>query len=375
MHPNIARQLTGNQKNITQSGQNISEVGPTGTEKITTRSNLDDRLIRFIGIPCFGIIIPNLTGLFGSLYVEDTAYWLGYFYFIALAWSIWMGNRWLLFRQRRHWNWFNRPFVKLVMLLSANVFYTFPLTVGWLSAWYLFLGWPINWAVVQLVTLANVICVIFVTHGYETVFLIRERESDQLRMARVDKARALSELEALKNQIDPHFMFNSLNTLTYLIEEEPQKALLFADKLADVYRYILKSKDRNLVWLNEEIRFLKNYVFLMQLRFGDDIRFELNASGEREESQLIPPISLQLLAENALKHNRFNAKNPLAMHLVIEPGELHFTNNVWLKKEVPPSPKTGLKNLRERYLLLTQKDIEVKQSACLFEVRLPLIVT
>lgn len=344
----------------------------TTTGVVNTRTKMNDFAVRLIGIPAFGIAIPNLTGLFGDLLFNDFKYWLGYLYFIGLAFFIWQGNRWLLFRQRKYWDWFSKPVIKLMMLVSANVFYTFPLTVGWLTMWYLMLGWPVNWEVIRLVTLANVICVIFVTHGYETVFLIKERNTDQVRIANTEKARALSELEALKNQIDPHFMFNSLNTLSFLIEDKPEKALRFADKLADVYRYILKSKDRNLVWLSEEVEFLQNYVFLMQLRFGSDIKLKLQGSIEMDHC-LVPPISLQLLAENAIKHNQFSTSTPLCMELQLEQSSLAFTNNRIPKEEPVPSAKMGLKNLAERYQLLVEKPIEINQTNKAFGVKLPVV--
>jgi hypothetical protein len=138
---------------------------------------LDDRLVMAVGSLGFGLAIPWLTGLYGPHGPRDGVFWIGFFGFIALAAGIWGGNRWLLFKQREHFDWFQRPLRKLLMLVVANVLYTAPITVLGLLAWWAVAGLPVDASTLQIVTLTNVICVLFVTHGYETLFLIRERES------------------------------------------------------------------------------------------------------------------------------------------------------------------------------------------------------
>ncbi len=336
----------------------------------THLSKIDDRLIRLIGIPGFGVIIPNFTGLFGDLGPSDWMYWYGYVYFIFIAWVIWQGNRWLLFRQRENMNWFSNPVRKLTILVAANVFYTAPVTVSLIYGWYAISGiGPVEWSIIQLVTLANVICVIFVTHAYETVFLIKERQSDLVHFEQLERAKVESELEALKSQIDPHFMFNSLNTLAYLIENDQQKALLFNESLSDVYRYILMNKQKELVTLKEELEFANNYFTLIQIRFGTGVRLHVDMRG-LEENKLLSPISLQLLLENAVKHNEFNELKPLDIRLNLEEGWVEVSNNLQLKK-VENSSKIGLRNLRERYRLVVGKEIRVEQSELEFTVKLP----
>lgn len=267
-------------------------------------------------------------------------------------------------------NWFSNPIRKLTMLVAANVFYTAPLTVALISGWYVIseLG-PVDWSVVQLVTLANVICVIFVTHAYETVFLIKERQSDLVNFEKLERAKVESELEALKSQIDPHFMFNSLNTLSYLIENDREKALLFNESLSDVYRYILMNKQKELVTLQEEIEFANSYFVLMQIRFGLGVRFHVDTKGE-EQNKLLAPISLQLLLENAVKHNEFNEERPLDIYLNMLSGWVEVTNNLQIKK-VKNSSKIGLRNLKERYRLVIGKEVMIEQTDQEFKVRLP----
>lgn len=332
-------------------------------------SRIDDRAIRWVGIPVFGVFIPNFTGLFGHYGPADGWYWVGYIYFIFISWSIWHGNRWLLFKQRENMSWFSSPIRKLIMLVAANVFYTAPLTVALIAGWYWFSGLgAVNWDTVQLVALANVICVIFVTHAYETVFLIKERQNDLLAFEQLERAKVESELEMLKNQLDPHFMFNSLNTLSYLIENDQKRALKFNESLSDVYRYILMNKQKELVTLQEELAFANSYFTLVRIRFGMGVKFTADTSDE--ENKLLAPISLQLLLENAVKHNEFTESDPLLISLRINNGWVEVANNLKFKN-VRNTSQIGLRNLNERYRLLTGKEVVVEKTDREFRVKLP----
>lgn len=340
-----------------------------------TKSQINDKKIRLLFIPFFGIVIPNLAGLFGDITFRSPSYWIGYLYFIIISSVIWHGNRFLLFKQREHYDWFANPLRKLVMLVFANIFYTAPVTVIMILFWYHFAGFEhADWNVIKLVTLMNVIAVIFITHVYETVFLIKERENDIIQFEKLERAKAEAELEALKSQIDPHFMFNSLNTLSHLLKTDSKKALQFNENLSDVYRYILMNKDRELVQLKEEIDFLNNYFALLRLRFGKGVELSINGSNKYDQF-LIPPISLQILLENAVKHNNIDEKNPLHIDLELMDSRIIVSNRIKLKKRKIQSPQTGLKSLNERYKLITQKEIKINTNDDLFSVSLPLLKT
>lgn len=323
-------------------------------------------------VPWFGVIIPNLTGLFGDLTPGEGRYWLGYLCFIFLAYTVWWGNRWLYLRQRRHFDWFQRPVSKIITVLFANIFYTAPVTLLWCWAWYEMQGLATDWEALKDSTLFNMIAVIFITHVYETAFLIKDRETDLLRLAKLEQSRALAELEALKNQVDPHFMFNSLNTLSHLVANNQQVAQEFIEKLADVYRYILQSKEKDLVQLLEELQFLNNYFDLLRLRFGGSIQLKIEGVGE--DLQFLPPISLQLLLENAVKHNGFDEKEPLRIRVACFADHLLFINNRKVKNgRGIASNGIGLKNLDNRFQLLLQQSIEVSERSEEFSVKLPLV--
>jgi hypothetical protein len=335
---------------------------------------IDDRWIRAVGVPGFGLAIPQLTGLFGPLGWRDAAAWWGQLWFIALAAAIWQGNRWLLFQQRRRWDWLDHPVRKLVMLVAAIVFYTAPLTAAAIWAWYRAAGLPLDLDALRAVTLMNVICVVFVTHAYETIFLIKARENDQVRAARLEKARVQAELEALHAQIDPHFLFNSLNTMASLIESDPARAREFNERLARVYRYILASRGRPLVTLAEELAFVDDYAGLLALRFGGGLRIERAvAPGVDPERLLMPPIALQVLVENVVKHNALDETAPLAVRLAVRAGEVELVNERRERAPGRPSARVGLRNLNERYKLVVEREISVDAGRERFGVRLPLL--
>lgn len=336
---------------------------------------LNDRRVRLVGIPSLGVFISNVSGLFGPLGPEDLRYWLGLAWFVLLSGLIWQGNRFFLLQQRRYYDWFDHPWRKVSLLLFANIFYTAPLTVVMLTTWYRLAGFPdLDWNAIELVTLANVICVVFITHVYETVYLIQQRESDLLSVARLDRARAEAELLALKSQVDPHFLFNSLNTLAHLIPHAPEQALRFTEGLADVYRYLLGNQRRDLVPLLDELDFTRGYVELLRLRFGDALRLTVDLAPFSDEL-LVPPISLQVLVENAVKHNAFDARAPLEVRVQALGDGLQVENTVRPRLSARPGAGIGLKNLDERCRRIAGRGLEIAADPDSFRVLLPLLRT
>jgi sensor histidine kinase YesM len=349
---------------------------PEGQPKKTDKEiiRLNDIGFRLILIPFFGIAIPLISGMIKDIHFSLWQTKLSFLYTIGISLVIWEGNRFLLFTLRSYFDWFNKPIRKIGALLLTIPFYTIPICVLMLVGWYrLFNQGIIDWNKLGLTTLIIMIAVLFIVHVYETVFLVKEAESEKVKRAQTEKAKAEAELEALKNQIDPHFIFNSLNTLSHLIEEDPGKARLFNDHLADVYRYILQNKARDLVLVREEIIFLNDYFALLKIRFEDAVQLRIDVPNELMDQYLIPPISLQVLAENAIKHNEFNDGQPLVLEISLENNELVVQNNLrkkWLRKV---SSKVGLSNLEERYKLTTSKSITISQNKHDFVVSLPVL--
>jgi LytS/YehU family sensor histidine kinase len=244
------------------------------------------------------------------------------------------------------------------------------LLVGW---FHLFARGEVDWNIVSMNALIIMVAVLFIVHVYETVFLVKEAETEKVQRAQTERAKAEAELEALKNQIDPHFIFNSLNTLSHLIEEKPVKAKQFNDDLADVYRYILQNKARDLVLLREEMDFLKGYFSLLKIRFEEAVQLNITVPDNQLDQFLIPPISLQILAENAIKHNEFNCSEPLTIVITLKEELLIIHNNLRKKQLRKGSSGIGLKNLNERYTLTTNNFITITEGDKYFTVRLPVL--
>ena len=336
--------------------------------------HLNDIGFRLVLIPFFGIVIPLVTNMIDAGSLGHWQLKLAYGYTILLAFVIWQGNRYLLFTLRSYFDWFNKPVRKILALLLAVSFFTIPVSVLLLVGWYnIFNKGRIDWNIVFTSTLIIMICVLFITHVYETVFLVKESETDKVRREQMERAKAEAELEALKNQIDPHFIFNSLNTLSHLIEEKPATAKKFNDHMADVYRYILQNKARDLVLLGEEVEFLQHYFFLLLMRFEKAVQLQLEIDGAAMDRYLLPPISLQVLAENAIKHTEFSVAEPLVLHVLLKEENIEVVNRLQRKDLRKPSSRVGLHNLNERYKLTTGKEIRVEEKGDAFLVQLPVL--
>ncbi|WP_433901799.1 sensor histidine kinase [Sphingobacterium puteale] len=194
----------------------------------------------------------------------------------------------------------------------------------------------------------------------------------QIKESEQEKQQITAQFESLKNQLDPHFLFNSLNVLNGLIEEDPKKASLFTTDLSRIYRYVLEHKDKSLVSLQEELTFSKAYLNLLNLRFEAGIQIDLHIHQD-ESSGCILPLSLQLLIENVVKHNIISLKSPLMLKIYRKNDYLYVENNLQKKKVFNSTPGIGLKNIQERYALLSDQPVYIQESVDLFSVGLPII--
>ncbi|WP_282786958.1 2TM domain-containing protein [Flavobacterium croceum] len=183
---------------------------------------------------------------------------------------------------------------------------------------------------------------------------------------------ANAKFESLKNQIDPHFLFNSLNVLSSLIEENPDNAQRFTTSLSKIYRYVLEQKDKELVSVEEELAFAKTYMNLLKMRFENSITFQLPESTEVPEAKVVP-LSLQLLLENCIKHNTISEQKPLHIKIYIQDGFLVVENNLQKKEVLKDRQGVGLQNIVNRYALLSARNVLVENTQGIFKVKIPIL--
>jgi sensor histidine kinase YesM len=203
--------------------------------------------------------------------------------------------------------------------------------------------------------------------------LITRTKIIEIENARLREENMESQLNSLKEQINPHFLFNTLNTLSSVIRLESKKeGLDFVDKLSSVYRYILESNKADLLMVEEEIRFINSYLFMLKKRYENKLKIILDLP-EKVMQTKIPPMTLQLLIENAIKHNKILKTNPLRINIFYQKGSIHVENNVIENNEYSNSFGLGLQNLKERYRLITGEEVVIQKENEKFIVKLPII--
>lgn len=219
--------------------------------------------------------------------------------------------------------------------------------------------------------LISIAMTFFVTVLFHAFYIYKSFQETKVQEQKIIATTANAQFESLKNQIDPHFLFNSLNVLSSLIEENPENAQRFTTSLSKIYRYVLEQKDKELVAVEEELAFAKIYMQLLAMRFENSISYEL-PENYNEDAKVVP-LSLQLLLENCIKHNVVSSSKPLHIKISIQDNQLVIENN-WQKKEVLSDGKgVGLQNIVNRYALLTERKVKIIQDEKSFIVYLPIL--
>lgn len=213
-----------------------------------------------------------------------------------------------------------------------------------------------------------VLSVILSIFGYH--FFVRWKK-EKITAAELEKEKALVQYDNLKNQLNPHFLFNALSSLNSLIFENPQLASDFLQQLSKVYRYVLENKERNSVSLQTEINFVSHYIKLLETRFGDGLKVILEITEDSREKMIVP-VTLQILLENAVKHNTTSKDEPLTIQVKSVNDYLIVENNLQRKHAIETSNKHGLENLKSLYRYISDKQIEVTETPERFSVRIPL---
>jgi two-component system, LytTR family, sensor kinase len=333
---------------------------------------IKDQVFKRLLIPLLGILIPLSAGLITFEEYSVLQLVVSNIFFVFTSFVIWEGNIRIIsvLRYRRLLQ--RKIFLKLIVLSLATALYSILVIVLCSLTW--------QWVMLETfvpapVIRSAVICavtVIVLTLVYESIFLNTERELDNRILEQLDQERVRAEVQVLKNELDPHFLFNCLNTLMHLVQHEPEKSVQFISKLSKVYKYFLLNKEKDLVPLEEEIDFLNNYYYLLKIRFDDHVQIE-NRIEPCQQQLLILPCALQILVENAIKHNFFSEKAPLVITITANEWFVMVTNAVKPKMHAVDSTHTGLKNLVTRYRLMLNKPVIIQSTQTRFLVKLPIV--
>jgi hypothetical protein len=337
------------------------------------RPAVQDLWPRVLLNPVFGLAIPTISGLVDPWTQPWPRLVSSYVWFVAVAFILWEGNRHLYLRLVGRCDWFATPWRRVLVIGGPTLLYTIPMATLLLWAWAVTVS-PGVISTVRLVAAValSTACVLIVVHVYETVFLLRDWESDRLRGERLERERVEAELEALRNQVEPHFLFNALNSLAYLVEHDREKALRFLDALGEVLRYIVSARGRLWVALDEELTFIQHYMTLMGLRFGEHLGLDVRVDGRARRSWLVLAGSLQGLVENAVKHNDVTKVPSFVVTVVMHDDRLEVRNPLVPWARAPRSTGTGLANLAERSRLALGRPVTWGADAGEFVVSVPL---
>lgn len=222
-----------------------------------------------------------------------------------------------------------------------------------------------NYLVASVITL-------IVTLAIHAFYFYKAYNENRVKEQKVIAGTASAKFESLKNQIDPHFLFNSLNVLSSLIEENPDNAQRFTTSLSKIYRYVLEQKDKELVSVEEELQFAKTYMNLLKMRFENSISYEIPTDFDSLEAKVVP-LSLQLLLENTIKHNVVSEQKPLHIKIYIENNYLIIENNLQKKEVLQDRKGVGLQNIVNRYALISERKVLVEETSEVFKVKIPIL--
>lgn len=344
-------------------------------QKHNCRIGFNDGMLIVIGIPLLAFIIP-LVFFNCSFSRPPLLTWDKYFTTLFITSAIWVGNRYIMIYSRKKFPLFDD--------VRKRLFYQ--------SAWMLLFTVVSNMLMGQAFektfhdemqgdTLADklihsnaaaIFCTITIIAIYESIYFMHELRHSIEEKENLKRESLSAQLNALRTQVNPHFLFNNLNTLCSIIPEDPKQAVDFVQQLSKLYRHILEVKDEKSIPLKDELDVLKAYAFLLKTRFGHNLEIDIDVADEKLQKKIVP-LSLQLLMENAIKHNIVSADKPLKIEVFAENGSLVVSNNLQKKNQLHESTGIGLDNIRNRYKLLSEKLVEVRESHENFTVSIPLL--
>ncbi|QDK80076.1 histidine kinase [Spirosoma sp. KCTC 42546] len=335
---------------------------------------LNDRWLRLVGVPLISIV-SNFIFFQPDNDARHISRWVALGISLAECVLIWEVARLGIIQARRRYPRLNQTtarvcrqlawFVIITVVQRVALVYLYDVTQFW--------GYPMSTRSYWVNTLIPFLFVVPLAVIYEAHYLYRQWWATYYEAEQLKKEALQSQLDSLKAQINPHFLFNSLSTLSSLVTENPKQAETFIEELASVYRYVLQTNEQLLTSLASELTFIQAYFHLLQMRFGRSVELDVTV----DESYLaffIPPLTLQLLVENAVKHNTALPAKPLVIRIYTDADKhLVVSNTRRPKQNRVPSNRTGLAHITAKYRLLGQPDVVINQSDDCFQVLVPLI--
>jgi sensor histidine kinase YesM len=287
--------------------------------------------------------------------------------FTALMWiSLWKGNSCIPDYITHRLSWLHEPVKKFLYNLAFTTVYTLSAVYGLAALYKMIFHIDLSKGIIYSVIITIIISLFMHGRG----FLINWKQT-AIAAEKHERESMAAKYESLRNQVNPHFLFNSFNALSNLVYEDPDKAVKFIKQLSNVYRYVLDTREKEIVSLAEELKFLESYVYLQKIRFGDKLRVNMSVSAKNES---IAPLALQMLFENAIKHNVISDENPLDVRVFDENGFVIVENNLQRKMSLgEPSAGVGLDNICKRYEFLSDTKVQVIEQHDKFIVKLPLL--
>lgn len=322
-----------------------------------------------IGIPLMGLSIAIMVN-FDEFLKLSQLFFISALFSTLLTLTFWEGNRYIIIRMRRLFPEYSQTSKRVLAEAVLAVGYVFLVSLLLNEFYYK----PVyHVSVLGMGFRISIVPTVIVYLVYEAVYFFDAWKMNVRKTEALMRENVQSQLEVLKNQLDPHFLFNSMNTLAALIDDENTAAQDYLERFSDVYRYVLVSRSKNTVLLSEEIAFVDAYVYLNKIRFRENLQVEKQLS-KGALARHITPLSLQMLIENAIKHNVASRENPLKITIREENGEyLVVENNISEKTILEKSTRVGLQNIINRYSLLTDKEVEITRDAEQFRVKVPLL--
>lgn len=310
---------------------------------------------------------PDFNDIWGRLKMSTL-------YGLMIGGALWKGNQFVGWYIGRKIDFNKQPYKSLRWSLISMLIYTIIAIFVVNYIWYVLIhGHSVqqmfNWGYLSMIIefiITVVITSIFFSMGFFQVW--REAAVNE---ERLQKESIKLQYKALKNQVNPHFLFNSLNSLTSLVYQDQDQAAKFIKQLSEVYRYILEHKDNELVSLADEISFSEKYIFLQKIRHGDSLHINIDTSNESQH--YVVPVSIQILIENAIKHNEVSEDNPLTINIFSNDEYIHVLNNKKPKTVLKESGGIGLSTIRARYSFLADKKVITNETDETFEVLIPLL--